>query len=119
MPALYVFHILSSGIVTVGVNSMDTIFGGIAVKATRRTDRGRKKKFWRMSRAYTSDAVIPPRSNRTDQRTYDDQLFKERHLVECCINKVKWYRRAFSRFDKIAARYFGFLCFVSSLIWLR
>ena len=34
---------------------MDTIFGGITTKATRRTDRGRKKKFRRMSRAYTSD----------------------------------------------------------------
>ena len=27
---------------------METIFGGITVKATRRTDRGRKKKFRRM-----------------------------------------------------------------------
>jgi len=64
-------------------------------------------------------AVIPPRANREKSRDYDTHLYKERHLVECFINKIKWYRRIFSRFDKLAARYFGFLCFVSSLIWLR
>ena len=47
-------------------------------------------------------AVIPPKS----------------HRVECFINKIKWYRRIFSRFEKLAVRYFGFLSFVSTLIWL-
>ena len=56
--------------------------------------------------------MIPPRRNRVDQRTYDEHLYKERHLVECFINKMKWYRRIFSRFEKLAARYFGFLSFV-------
>ena len=64
-------------------------------------------------------AVIPPRRNRGAQRTYDKHLYKERHLVECFINKIKWYRRIFSRFEKLAVRYFGFLSFVSTLIWLR
>ena len=64
-------------------------------------------------------AVIPPRRNRGAQRTYDKHLYKERHLVECFINKLKWYRRIFSRFEKLAVRYFGFLSFVSTLIWLR
>ncbi len=64
-------------------------------------------------------AVIPPRRNRGAQRTYDKHIYKERHLVECFINKIKWYRRIFSRFEKLAARYFGFLSFVSTLIWLR
>jgi len=63
--------------------------------------------------------VIPPRRNRGAQRTYDPHLYKERHLVECFINKIKWYRLIFSRFEKLTARYFGFLSFVSTLIWLR
>ena len=33
--------------------------------------------------------VIPPRANRRDSRTYDVHLYKERHLVECFINKMK------------------------------
>ena len=68
---------------------------------------------------YEAEAVIPPRSNRQQNRDYDAHLYKERHLVECFINKIKWYRRIFSRFEKLAARYLGFLSFVGALIWLR
>ena len=63
--------------------------------------------------------VIPPRSNRKTTREYDEYLYQERHLVECFINKIKHYRHIFSRFDKLANRYMGFLSFVSSLIWLK
>jgi len=66
-----------------------------------------------------ADAVIPPRSNRKQSRTYDKHLYKERHLVECYFNKIKHYRRIFSRFEKLDKRYLGFLCFVGVLIWLR
>ena len=38
---------------------------------------------------------------------------------ECLIGKIKHYRRIFSRFDKLASRYLGFLQFVGALIWLR
>jgi transposase len=64
-------------------------------------------------------AVIPPRSNRKQQRDYDKHLYKERHLVECFINKIKHYRRVFSRFEKLSKNFLGFLSFVSALIWLR
>jgi transposase len=64
-------------------------------------------------------AVIPPRSNRREQREYDKHLYKERHLVECFINKIKHYRRVFTRFEKLSKSYLGFLSFVSALVWLR
>ena len=38
---------------------------------------------------------------------------------ECFINKMKHYRRIFSRFEKLDARYLGFLHFTAALIWLR
>jgi transposase len=63
--------------------------------------------------------VIPARKNRKEPRFYDLHLYKERHLVECCINKLKWYRRIFSRYDKLASRFMSFLSFVAALIWLR
>lgn len=66
-----------------------------------------------------SIAVIPARVNRTESRDYDKELYKERHLVECCINKLKQYRRIFSRFEKLASRFLGFLKFAATLIWLR
>ena len=63
--------------------------------------------------------VIPPRSNRKMPREYDAHLYKERHLVECFILFMKHSRRIFSRYDKLAMTYLGFLHFVSTLIWLR
>ena len=66
-----------------------------------------------------AEAVIPPRKNRKESREYDKHLYKERHLVECFIGKIKHYRRIFSRFDKLDKRYLGFLSFAGALIWLR
>ena len=63
--------------------------------------------------------VTPPRSNRKQPCDYDVHLYRERHLVECFINKIKHYRRIFSRFDKLDTRYLGFLHFTAALICLR
>jgi len=49
--------------------------------------------------------VIPSRSNRKAPRDYDEHLYKERHLVKCFFNKIKQFRRIFSRFDKKASSF--------------
>jgi transposase len=64
-------------------------------------------------------AVIPPRTDRLEQREFDRHLYKERHLVECFINKIKWYRHIFTRYDKLAQRFSAFLHLAGALIWLR
>ena len=66
-----------------------------------------------------SVAVIPPKKNRKTHREYDSHLYKERHLIECFFGKIKHFRRIFSRFDKTAQSFMGFLNFVAVLIWLR
>lgn len=66
-----------------------------------------------------TEPVIPPHQRAIEKRDYDKWVYRERHLVECFINKIKHFRRVFSRFDKLARRYLGFLQFVSVLIWLR
>jgi transposase len=63
--------------------------------------------------------VIPPHQRAKLVREYDTWLYRERHLVECLVNKFKHFRRVFSRFDKLASRYLGFLHFVGALLWLR
>lgn len=63
--------------------------------------------------------VIPPHQNSKHPHEYDRWLYRERHLVECFINKIKHFRRVFSRFDKLARRYLGFVQLASVLIWLR
>jgi len=69
--------------------------------------------------AQGATAVIPPRKNRTQLREYDQHLYRERHLVECFINKLKHFRRVFSRFDKLDRNFLSFVYFVSAIIWLR
>lgn len=65
------------------------------------------------------EPVIPSRSNRIYPRDCDWFVYKERHLIECFFNKIKHYRRIFSRYEKMAKNYMGFIRFVSALIWLR
>jgi len=66
-----------------------------------------------------AEAVIPPRKNRKEQREYDRHLDKERHWIEYFFNKIKHYRRLFSRFKKLDQRLLGFLSFAGARIWLR
>ena len=66
-----------------------------------------------------AEAVIPPRKSRKEQREYDHHLYKERHLIERFFNKIKHYRRLFSRLEKLDQRHLGFLSFAGALIWLR
>ena len=64
-------------------------------------------------------ATIPPRKNRVAPRDCDDAAYKERHLVECFIGKLKYFRRVFARYDKYAKRFLAFVHFASRVIWLR
>jgi transposase len=66
-----------------------------------------------------SEAVIPSRSNHKVQREIDLHLYKERHLIENQIGKLKQFRRVFSRFDKLAKNYLSFIYFASTVVWLR
>jgi transposase len=56
-------------------------------------------KFILLLRKKDIQAVIPSKINRLIQRVIDTDLYKERHLIECCIGKLKHFRRVFSRFD--------------------
>ena len=66
-----------------------------------------------------AEPVIPPKQTAKTPHGYDKWRYRERHLVECFIGKIKHFRRVFSRFDKLARRYLGFVLFASVLIWLR
>ncbi len=38
--------------------------------------------------AFGTEIIIQPRSNRILQREYDSHIYKERHLIECFLNKL-------------------------------
>lgn len=65
------------------------------------------------------EAVIPPHQRAKLKREYDPWVYRERHLIECCFNKLKHFRRIFSRFDKLDRSFLGFVQFVCTLVWVR
>ena len=65
------------------------------------------------------ESVIPPHQCTKQPREFDRHLYRERHLVECFFNKIKHFRRLFSRFDKRPDRFLAFLHLTAALLWLR
>ena len=53
-------------------------------------------------------AVIPPRSNRINPRSYDHRLYRHRNLIERFFNRIKHWRRIATRYDKLARSYLAF-----------
>ena len=62
--------------------------------------------------------VIPPRSNAKQPWAVDYYLYKERHLVECFFQKIKWFRRVATRYDKLDNSFLAFVYMAAILIWL-
>ena len=62
--------------------------------------------------------VIPPKSNTTEPWEVDYYLYKERHLVECFFQKIKWFRRVATRYDKLDKSFLAFVFIAAIMIWL-
>lgn len=65
------------------------------------------------------EAVIPPRANRKEQRAYDEEVYKWRHLIEKLFQKLKQYRAIATRYDKTAVAFLGGIHLAASVIWLN
>ena len=65
------------------------------------------------------EVAIPPHPRAKAQRAYDKRWYRERNLVERYFNKIKHFRRVFSRFEKLDTSHLGFLHFDGTQIWLR
>ena len=50
-------------------------------------------------------AVIPPKANRKEQRAYDKEAYKWRHLIENFFARIKEYRGSATRYDKTDSSY--------------
>jgi transposase len=65
-----------------------------------------------------AQAVIPPRANRTQPRSYDRHIYKARNLVERFFCHIKHFRRIATRYDKLDVRYEAFIAIAAAWIWL-
>ena len=66
-----------------------------------------------------AEAVIPPRSNRSAERSYDKDEYKKRNVVERLINGLKQCRRVATRFEKTARNFLAFVQYASIFVLLN
>ena len=64
-------------------------------------------------------AVIPPKKNRKDQRDYDKDVYRWRHLIENYFAKIKEFRGIATRYDKTDCSYSANWNLVAALIASR
>jgi transposase len=69
--------------------------------------------------AIGAQAVIPSSPSRATKHPLDEALYKERHLVECCINKLKHFRRVATRYEKTARNFLAMITLAAIALWLR
>ena len=76
------------------------------------------KKILAYIEEHGATVVIPPKANSKDPWTVDYCLYKERHLVECFFQKLKWFRRVAARYDKLDKSFLAFVYMAAIMIWL-
>ena len=64
-------------------------------------------------------AVIPNNPSRARKYPLDKHLYAQRHLIECCISKLKQFRRVATRFEKTARNYLAVVTVAAIVLWLR
>lgn len=67
---------------------------------------------------HNASYTIPPRSKVKEPWDIDLWLYKERHLVECFFQKIKWFRRISTRYDKLDTSFLAFVFLAATVIWL-
>lgn len=68
--------------------------------------------------AQGSQAVIPPRSNRLNPRSFDPHLYQDRNLIERFFSRIKQFRRIATRYDKLAKSFLSFVHLACAFVWL-
>ena len=69
-------------------------------------------------RASGKEIVIPSKRNRKEQRSYDKELYKARHLIENFFCKLKQFRAIATRYDKTARNFLAAIHLAATTIWL-
>jgi len=65
------------------------------------------------------EIVIPPKKNRKEQRDYDKELYKARHLIENFFCRLKQYRAIATRYDKTARNFLAAVYLAAAVVWLN
>ncbi len=63
-----------------------------------------------------AEVVIPSKENRRHKRVLNKELYRGRNVVERAINKLKFFRRIATRYDKTARNFYALLCLAAAII---
>ncbi len=63
--------------------------------------------------------TIPPRERCDTPWPVAWHTYKERHLIECFFQKLKWFRRIFTRYDKLDSSFLAFVYIGAIAILLK
>ena len=69
--------------------------------------------------AHGMQPVIPPRKSRKNQRTYDKNLYKFRHLVENLFLKIKRWRGVAFRYSKNLSSFQSVISIAFIMLWSK
>ncbi len=64
-------------------------------------------------------AVISNNPSRSTKLPFDEHLYKERHLIECCFSKLKQFRRVATRYEKTAQNFLAVATIAATILWIR
>jgi len=68
--------------------------------------------------AQGGQAVIPPRSNRLNPRSFDRHLYKDRNLIERFFGRIEQFRRIATRYDKLDSSFLSVMHIACAFVWL-
>ena len=63
--------------------------------------------------------VVPPKSNRLNPWSYNEELYKKRNEIERLFRRLKGFRRIFSRFETLDLVFLAFIHFALIVEALR
>ena len=69
--------------------------------------------------AANKTAIIPPKGNRKNPRTYDKAQYESRHLIENFFCWIKQFRAIATRYDKTARNFLAAFHLVAAVCWLN
>ncbi|MEM6941508.1 MAG: IS5 family transposase [Pseudomonadota bacterium] len=66
-----------------------------------------------------AEPVIPCNPTRKQLIPYDFEAYMVRNTVERCFNKLKYFRRIATRFDRRAVYFLSFVHLAATMLWMR
>ena len=64
-------------------------------------------------------SVIPNNPSRASKHPFDPELYKERHLIECCFNRLKHFRRVATRYEKTKQNFLAVVTIAAIILCIK